>query len=125
MANKKPQNVVGRSKDTKIKSQKCRKIRKFLKRQCDQMGRGLADVLSQSLSRREVRMQIILCLIEFAWTIFCRLHRSSNFNQSMSLTKTVGISITEITILHPHLHLNDFLKCHTFHWYRMHPSIAP
>ena len=40
---------------TKIKSERCQKIRRFLKRQSAQTGRDLEDILSQSLSRHEVK----------------------------------------------------------------------
>ena len=46
-------------KQTKMKSERVKKIRNILKRQCAQTGRDLADILSQSLSRHEVKWQII------------------------------------------------------------------
>ena len=53
MEDEKNDEPVGR---LKLRSGRCREIRRLLKRQCDQTGWGLADILSQSLSRREVRL---------------------------------------------------------------------
>ena len=41
--------------NTKITSERCKKIRKFLKRQCVQTGQDLGHLLGQSLSRCEVQ----------------------------------------------------------------------
>ena len=62
MENKKPKKKMRKkvkclehSKNAKITIERCKKIRKFLKRQCAQTGQDLAHLLGQSLSRCEVR----------------------------------------------------------------------
>ena len=46
-----------RLKNVKMGRERCEKIRKFLQRQSDKLGRPIGDILSQSLTPREVSLQ--------------------------------------------------------------------
>ena len=46
-------------KNVKITRERCEKIRRFLRRQSRNSGRSIGDILSQSLTPREVRCQEI------------------------------------------------------------------